>query len=40
MDGRSCLRVKEKGCACWSKIVIEVRSNVPSGSGGRDARAT
>jgi hypothetical protein len=34
------LRVREKGCACRSEIVIEVRSCVPSGSAGEDARAT
>jgi hypothetical protein len=34
------LSVKEKGCACRREIVIEVRSNVPGGLGGGDARAT
>jgi hypothetical protein len=34
----SCLRVREEGCACRSEIVIEVRSGVPSGLGGGDAR--
>jgi hypothetical protein len=39
MVSRRCLRVREKGHACRSEIVVGVHSYVPSASAGGDARA-